>query len=373
MKNIVIVNDLITGGGVENVLYNLVQYLMKLDYNITIIALRATEEEFKKVYSSDVKFISLKKYDKVYKRFTLTWFLNHICRLFIHLYFSIKKYDIAIGIKEGESAKFASIFNAKRKIAWVHVDYSRLYWTKGVYGSEENEKKCMQKFDSVICVSEAARKSFCDVIGDTGNLQVRYNPLDVCKILSEAEKETESDLINMRKQSPVLVSVGRLSPLKRYDKLLECCLRLRDRYDFQIWLIGDGPERKKLELFIKEHNLTNVTLWGEQQNPYPFIKQADWFISTSETESYGLALQEAMVIGTPVIATKCPAIVECVPEDKSILVENDFDELIHKLEMVLDNPMLQKDYKTKLEQNNNYEKLYLRRLEEIEELWLVRK
>ena len=61
MNKIVIVNDFVIGGGVENVMYNLISYLVNKNYDITFIALRGKKEEFRSVFPAEVKFISLSK------------------------------------------------------------------------------------------------------------------------------------------------------------------------------------------------------------------------------------------------------------------------------------------------------------------------
>lgn len=370
-KKIVIINDLIIGGGVENVLYNLLMYLNDKDYDITVITFRGTKEEFYELYPANMKHISCGRFKKPHKRRDFNWFMNNVFHMIYQCYLQSLKHDVVIALKEGSCTKFASMFNAKKKYSWVHVDYNFLYWTKGIYGTEKKEIKCMQRYKQVVCVSEAAKKSVCDVIGNPGNLVVRLNPIDVNSILSKAEcGQDVFDDKKIEEGKMLLVSVGRLCQQKGYMRLLECCAKLNQYYDYELWIVGDGPDRDKMEDYICANGLTNVILWGNQENPYPFIKKANWFVTSSIGESYGLVVQEAYILGTPVLATTCPAFEECVSEEYGILVQNTTEGLYEGLEKILRNPELQFQYVRENKDQSIHEEMYTKRLEEIEKLWL---
>ena len=370
-QRIVIINDLITGGGVENVLYNLVMYLNGKNYDITVMTFHGTRKDFYELYPANVKYISYGKFKRSHKRRNLYWFINNVFHMLYKCYLRSLKHDVVIALKEGYCTKFSSMFNARKKYSWVHVDYNFLYWTKETYGTEKKEIKCMQRYNQVVCVSEAAKKSVCDVIGNPGNLVVRSNPIDVNSILNKAE--CGQDIFDGKKIEEgkmLLVSVGRLCAEKGYMRLLECCAKLNQYYDYALWIVGDGPDREKMEEYICANGLTNVILWGNQENPYPFIKQANWFVSSAFCESYGLAVQEAYVLGTPVLAAFCPAFEECVSNEYGILVENTTEGLYEGLKKILSNPELQYEYVRENEDQSIHEEMYIKRLEEIEKLWL---
>ncbi len=103
-----------------------------------------------------------------------------------------------------------------------------------------------------------------------------------------------------------LISVGRLSPEKGYLDLLKIYLDLRDKKcRWHLDIVGDGPEREKLEKFIEENNLEKcVTLHGFKNNKEieKLMQKSSIYVMTSYTESFGIVLLEAMSNGIPCIA-----------------------------------------------------------------------
>ncbi|MEO8498454.1 MAG: glycosyltransferase, partial [Planctomycetota bacterium] len=76
----------------------------------------------------------------------------------------------------------------------------------------------------------------------------------------------------------------------------------------RLWLVGNGPLEQELRAFVKDHGLeAHVCFAGYQPNPLPFVKHAQLFCLPSLYEGMPNALIEAMVCGTPVIASDCPS------------------------------------------------------------------
>lgn len=103
-----------------------------------------------------------------------------------------------------------------------------------------------------------------------------------------------------------LVSVGRLSKEKGYIDLLGLYnILVKDHPDWTLDIVGDGPERERLEEYIKNHNLSDkVTLHGYQGRDYidKLLNKSSIYLMTSYTESFGIVLIEAMSHGLPCIA-----------------------------------------------------------------------
>ncbi len=106
---------------------------------------------------------------------------------------------------------------------------------------------------------------------------------------------------------PLIVTVGRLSPEKGYDLLFQAFLRLREKLDARLVIIGTGPEYADLERRIASLDLRErVFLVGYQSNPYAWLRRADAFVLSSVIESFPTVILEAMAAGTPVVAFDCP-------------------------------------------------------------------
>lgn len=114
---------------------------------------------------------------------------------------------------------------------------------------------------------------------------------------------------------PVAISVARLSPEKDFPTLLEAiALAAKSVPNLRLKLVGDGPERAKLEEQSRALGLTGrVEFLGDCSNVPELLGQAGFFVSASLTEGISLTLLEAMAVGLPVIATSVggnPEIVE---------------------------------------------------------------
>lgn len=108
-----------------------------------------------------------------------------------------------------------------------------------------------------------------------------------------------------------LVWVGRLVPQKRPDLAVEVIARARrvlaGTWDLRLSICGDGPLRSRLEQQIAAASLGDVVeLTGFLENPFPMIRSADLFLSTSDFEGLPNALIEAQGLGLPAVATRCP-------------------------------------------------------------------
>lgn len=370
MRKIVIANDYLTGGGVENVLDNIVKKLIQEKYEVFLMIPNCNQKDIMQQFGENIAYYSPMRKLKNEKKFSWRWFFDRglyiIQYQFYKIGFAFQNFDVAIALKEGPTMIEMSKLYAKKRIAWVHVDYQYMHWTKNCYKSLKAEKKCMQKFEKVVCVSEAAKKAVIKTIGNPGNLCVRYNPINVSDIYQKAEMEcTENKLINQI----LFVTVGRLSTQKNYQLLLDVCEELEKKYTFSLWIIGDGPLKEELKNKIEKCNIKSVKLLGMQKNPYPFIKMADVFVSSAEWESFGLAIQEALVLGKPVVAVKCPAVEETLNSKFGILVNNDRDALYTAMEQIIVDEELRKKIKNNIKNSYEIKGLYEKRLNDICNLW----
>ena len=116
--------------------------------------------------------------------------------------------------------------------------------------------------------------------------------------------------------TPIAISVARLSAEKDFPTLLRAiALAIREVPDLQLKLVGDGPERAKLEGLTRELGITScVEFLGERTDVPNLLAQAGFFVSSSLTEGISLTLLEAMAVGLPVVATAVGGNSEIVAE-----------------------------------------------------------
>jgi sugar transferase (PEP-CTERM/EpsH1 system associated) len=105
--------------------------------------------------------------------------------------------------------------------------------------------------------------------------------------------------------NPIAISVARLSAEKDFPTLLRAiAVAVREVPDLKLKLVGDGPERSRLEQLVRELGIErNVEFLGERKDVPSLLTQAGFFVTASLTEGISLTLLEAMAVGLPVIAT----------------------------------------------------------------------
>jgi len=365
-RKILIENDFISGGGAEQIMKVLVDRLTAEGYDVTVAIHRGNRREFYRRYPRRVTFQLLEfPWRDSVKRFTFPWILQRIRYTVFsasRFFFDRKRFDVAVAMKEGPCMQDVALRKAASRYGWVHVDYRYQYWTKTVFLSAAEEAECFRKMDRVICVSQAAADGVAETIGDPGNLAVCYNPINVEEIHRQA---AETCPVCRKKDRPLFVAVGRLAKEKQYDMLVEACARLAEGYAFELWIIGDGPERERLEKMVERRNLSCVKLLGGQENPYPYVTQADYFVSASLAESYGLAIQEALILGVPVIVTECPAMWETIPEGSGLIVPNQAEALFQSMASVLNTSGGREPFQTAVNAGKSPEEWYEARLDTI--------
>jgi glycosyltransferase involved in cell wall biosynthesis len=172
------------------------------------------------------------------------------------------------------------------------------------------DRWCLPRYEQVICVSddlvEQVRR--CGVPDprltllrnavDSDTFRRRCLPRD-----SEVRRELAVPPGRM-----VLGAVGRLSPEKGFDRLLEAVARVRaEDIDFEVWIVGEGPARTQLAASIRALGLEDrVKLLGFRTDLVPLYEGLDVFALSSLREGMPNVLLEAMAMEVPVVSTDVP-------------------------------------------------------------------
>jgi len=162
--------------------------------------------------------------------------------------------------------------------------------------------KTYKNFDVIIAQSEDMKRDLEENYPLTASkISLINNPVDIKKVELLGEESLDykfdRDKIN-------LISVGTLSRRKRQDLILETLALLPLNYHLVI--VGSGAEESSLKELTKKLNLEErVDFEGHKTNPYPYMKQANIFILTSEHEGFPNVLLEANSLGTPIVSFPC--------------------------------------------------------------------
>lgn len=319
-KKILFFTNGLYGGGAEQILLTLLTHIDYTLFNITLYSL--TKDDVTKEYPEQIHynyiFHPISDQDNCWRRITKK-IINKFKHLIYH-HFSAKlfyalfvkgNYDTEVAFIEGYATRIVSGSNNKRskKIAWVHTDLKNNHWTTIAYRSCQEEQESYQQFDEVTSVSLDVKTSF-DLLFSHPNSTVTYNPIDENKIKLLADKSINP--ICWLEQGLIMVTMGRLVPQKGYDRLLPIIKRLKDEgFRFSLNILGEGTDREKLEQYIKQHHLeTCVRLSGFHTNPYPYLAKADLFVCSSRAEGYSTVITEALILGLPIITTRCAGMQE---------------------------------------------------------------
>ncbi|QDU38394.1 GDP-mannose-dependent alpha-(1-6)-phosphatidylinositol monomannoside mannosyltransferase [Maioricimonas rarisocia] len=146
----------------------------------------------------------------------------------------------------------------------------------------------------------------------TGKITRQWNGIDV-----------ERFELRGPKQEPTAITVSRLSPEKDLATLLQAVATVvRDVPDFQLRIVGDGPERAGLESLTDQLQLRqHVTFLGERSDVPDQLANAGFYVASSLTEGISLTLLEAHAVGLPIVATS-------VGGNPEIVVENETGRLV---------------------------------------------
>lgn len=135
------------------------------------------------------------------------------------------------------------------------------------------------------------------------------------------------DEIRLENKSKTILFVGRLSKTeKRPDRLLKIWKKIyKDFPDWNLLFVGDGPERKTLNQYIKERSLERVQILGFR-DPSKFYNEASILCMTSNFEGWGMVLTESMQYGcVPVSFDSYRSVHEIIIDQKTGLLVNSFD------------------------------------------------
>lgn len=349
MKHILFINGHLNAGGVERSLVDILKHMDYTKYAVDLLLLEDTGD-YASELPSEVKVL-FRDLHNTYGGFASSvrrciaardWMCLRLRMLFLLrkilgsralksaaiLLLGEHHYDCVIGFRSGICSDLAAYsIRANRKITWWH--HGEFNVDRVAYGD------MCGKMNAVAVVSQSCKAMLQEKLPELESKLVCIpNMLDATAIGQKAENSPYTD------DMLHIVSVGRLAPEKHFENVFPAAKALRQAgIDFAWHVIGDGPERSKLEALIVENDLKDhVILEGSKTNPYPYMKYADLFVHPSYVESQGLTVLEAMALGVPSVVTKSLGPCEFIEDGvNGILTEQNPDSLAEKILEMLTN------------------------------------
>lgn len=163
------------------------------------------------------------------------------------------------------------------------------------------------KADYIFTMTEITKKNILDNIKYKNKILKVDNPIISRNIKNLSNKLIESNDQKIFK-GITFCSVGRLTRQKNFLEILKAVKIIpREQHSkFRIIIIGDGEDFEKLSDYLKKNNLQNIFLLGFKTNPYQYIKNSNYFISSSLWEEPGHAILEAGYLNKLIISSDCP-------------------------------------------------------------------
>lgn len=153
----------------------------------------------------------------------------------------------------------------------------------------------------VLAVSEGVKLDLVKSFGvASSNCILLQNAYDISALNTSAQEPVPE--INL--DSEFIVAIGRLHHVKNFELLITSYTEAKIK--FPLYILGEGPLKEALQKQInKLGQQKKIRLLGYQTNPYPYLKHAQFLVSTSNSEGFPNGIAEALCLGTPILATNC--------------------------------------------------------------------
>lgn len=211
-----------------------------------------------------------------------------------------EEYDIAISYLWPHDF-VAEKVRAKKKIAWIHTDYSNISPDRNI------DLKIWDKFDSIVGVSEKCVATFLKLYPSLKEKCVVVENITSPEFIRKMSEEQVSE--EFEKDKFNLLTVARFSHAKGIDQGVEAIKLLRDRGidNIKWYIVGYGGDENKIREFITRYSLENmIEILGKRDNPYPYMKMCDLYMQPSRYEGKAVTVVEAQILAKPVLITNYP-------------------------------------------------------------------
>lgn len=301
MKKILITSYNIDIGGIETALLNLLKKLEHKKYDITLV-LEKKEGIFLKDIPKGIKVID---YNLCYSKNILYRKIKNGFKLIKWKILNKNKYDCSFCFATHSiPGAHLALNGSKNNTIWIHSNYCNFFNYDMNKLNKFFKKIKLSKFKNYVFVSNQNKEETLKYYDINGNIYVINNFIDGNTIL---EKCNENISYKKNKNKTLFVNVSRHDEYqKKLTRIIDSSKKLlNEGYDFEIFLIGDGPDHNLYVNLVNKYKLNNnIKFLGKKSNPFPYYKLADAVLLSSPNEGYPVVFNEARVLNVPLITTK---------------------------------------------------------------------
>ena len=360
-------------GGVERIILEVLKAIDKNKFDIKLALQYENENLFENEIPKEVNYkymLPQKIIDKslyyrerkknIFYKILYSFMLSYEKYIIKKNYLEFSKdREIVIDFKSGDFLKLINLENGvdKKRICWLHGEITKLNkYEKRKKFLRENLKKC----DKVVCICEDMKNGVIKEIPELEEkLEVIYNPFDIEKIniKSNDYSEIKADEKKLLEDNYIIM-VSRLENVQKdFDTIINAFKIVNQkRKDIKLYLLGDGPDKEKIENMIRNKNLQEyIKLLGAKKNPYPWIKNSKLLVHSSRYEGFGLVLVEALILDKVVISTNCkvgPREILDNGKYGSLVKVGDYDSMAQEiLELLQEDSIKRERYLTNIDES----------------------
>lgn len=217
------------------------------------------------------------------------------------------QYDAAIGFMEKSSIYLViDKVISKKKIGWIHTNYS----DSGM--NNKIDLPFFKRLNYIVTVSDECAKSLKENFDELKEkVQVIHNIVSPT-IIRTLALQNDCDNPLKDKSSINILTIARLSSEKGIDLAIDACkILIQKGYNIKWFVLGEGGERTDLERKIISEKLGETFyLLGVHENPYSYLNEADVYVQPSRYEGRSIAIDEAKILGKPLVLTDYPTAVD---------------------------------------------------------------
>ncbi len=334
-------------GGAEKVLATFLKNLPKDKYEIDLLLnlysgkyLSEIPDWVNVIYLNKGEMITTNRLQDIPRkafRVLYQWIMKRFPKLLYKYILKEKKYDIEFaGIHGFRDEILQSPIKTSKKVMWIHNDLRKTEFHN--YTDEEIRK--FFGYDKILVISKHIQKDFENLAknDDERSRIVRiYNPLDTEEVLRKSQSLT----LEKQTSVPTFLSVGTIFPQKGFDRLLKVHRKLLDEgFPHNIIIIGDGYDFQNIKKLRDELGVQETTeMLGFTDNPYPYFRDADFYVLSSRYEGFPTVLFEAITLKKNIIATDVSGVREMLENGKlGFIVENTEEGIYEGMKKALAQP-----------------------------------